>query len=156
MSWFSIEPEKRLFCETCKAHIETATFTGTVMEEGSDRYSGEGNGFYAVERLSFCARCEPDHDIVIIRRHRSNHIHVDTEARVLVDYVSKQQALQATADAVIEALAAAAKAREEPTEEALDEAQAEADRARTAATEVALADEFPAQPMPAQPRDPIA
>ena len=146
MGWFLAEPEKRLFCETCKAHIETATFTGTVMEEGGDRYTDEGNGFYAVKRLSFCARCEPDHDIVIIRRHRFSHIYVDTEARVLVDYVSKQQALQATADAVIEALAAAAEALGEGNAEALDEAQVEAGRARTVATDAAPADEFPPTP----------
>ncbi len=156
MSWFSVEPEKRLFCETCKAHIEMATFTGTVMEEGINRLTGIGTGFYGVKRLSFCAKCKPEHDIVIMRRDRIEHITLNTSTRTLTDPVSKQQAAQRTADAVIEALAAAAEALGEGDAKALDEAQVEADRARTVATEVASAGEFPAQPMPAQPRDPIA
>ena len=157
MSWFKVEPPK-LFCETCKAHIESATYYGTVLEEGSSRYTGEGNGFYAVRRVAFCARCEPDHDIVIIPRHSFNHIHLDISRRRLVDQNSKAVAAQTTADAVIEALQAAQTARE--TDEAakervLDEAQAEADRARTAATEAAPTGEFRAQHLPPPTRDPI-
>jgi hypothetical protein len=151
MGWFTPEVEKRLFCETCKAHIEKATYTGTVMEEGLDHYTGMGNGFYAVKRLSFCARCKPDHDIVIVRRHRIDHIYVDTEARTLVDDRSKAQAANAIANAVIEALTAAA-------EERAALASADDTEGTPAAPDgdYAPSHVFPVQPMPSQPRAPIS
>ena len=111
MSWFTPEAPKRLFCETCKAHIEKATFTGTVLEEGVDR-NGYGTGFYAVKRLAFCARCEPEHDIVIVRRDHFEHIRLDTRTRTLTDPSSKAIAANATGIAVVEALEAARKLRE--------------------------------------------
>ncbi len=137
-------PEELLYCETCKAHIETATYHGTVLEEGIDR-NGEGTGFYAIKRQAFCARCKPDHDIVIVRRDHFTPIHLDTETRMLVDPSSKALVAQVTADAVIDALAAVAEALAGGDAEALDEAQAAADTTRTEATS---ADEFPAQPAP--------
>ena len=180
MSWFSM-PETLLFCETCKAHIESATYHGTVMEEGADRYSGMGNGFYAVKRLAFCARCKPDHDIVIVRRDHLEHIRLNTDTRTLLDPTSRQQAAQHTADAVIEALAEAARVAAQRTADAviealqaaqearetdeaakkgvlaLDEAQVEADRVRTVAFEAAGgAGDFPSQPMAPERRLPIS
>ncbi len=132
MSWFTM-PEVLLYCETCKAHIEEATYHGTILEEGVDSH-GNGTGFYAIKRLAFCARCKPDHDIVIVRRDHFEHIALNTSTRTLTDRTSKALAAQVTADAVIDALAAAAEALAGGDAEALDDAQAAAATAHTEAS----------------------
>ncbi len=131
MSWFTM-PEVLLYCETCKAHIEEATYTGTILQEGSDR-NGFPSGFYAVTQSVFCARCRPDHDIVIVPYYSNEPIRLNTSTRTLTDRTSKAIVAQVTADAVIDALAAAAEALAGGDAEALDDAQATAATAHTEA-----------------------